>query len=211
MQCWFFPQGWILIWGDGSGSLQRMDCSIRPWGLPANLARCLVLLRLVVSATAKRVMEEFLQETSFHPNSLPGSKTTLTPEAIIAWGYGPDQQIFRVYCGVREWHEMFKGRILSSVKLTLTWPEKWKRKLPLDVLGWPKISFGFFHGWHGKTQRKFLANTIHVAQAPLHIFFFLLSRMACKRGPELSALNYSPQTKCGRCMLKYLYFKPKIF
>ena len=40
-------------------------------------------------------------------------------------------------------------------------------------------------------------------------FFFFLSRIACKRGPELSALNYSPQTKCGRCMLKYLYFRLK--
>lgn len=154
-------------------------------------------------------MEEFLEETLLQPNSLTGSMTTLTPEAIIAWGYSSDRQVFRVYCGVREWHEMCKHRILASVKLTLTWPEKWKREVPLDVLAWPKIAFGFFHGWHGKTQRKVLANPIYVAQAPLHIFFFFLSRIACKRGPELSALNYSPQTKCGRCMLKYLYFRLK--
>lgn len=154
-------------------------CSINPWGLPASLAHCPVVLHLVLSAVAKRVMEEFLEEASFQSNSLAGSVTTLTPgrnHSMRVW-FWPASPQGMLWCQ-RAWWNVQENTVLCKVNFDMTW---------------------------GIKERSTLGHTC----CPSPSFTFLVTGIACGRGPELGALHYSPQNKYGRCMLKYLYFTEK--
>lgn len=124
-------------------------------------------------------MEEFLEEASFQSNSLAGSVTTLTP--------GRNHSV-RVWL----WPASPQGML---------WCQRaWWNVQENTVLC--KVNFDVT--W-GIRERSTLGRTC----CPSPSFTFLVSRIACGRGPELGALHYSPQSKYGRCMLKYLYFTEK--